>query len=143
MQIRECRIADYRSIYDLNQSAFGHDFPLEKTKRRLAEILKRDTDKIYVACLDGQVVGYIHGGDYECTFSEPLKNILSLAVDTGFRGKGIGKALLNAVEDWARECGCCGVRLVSGFDRTNAHEFYLHCGYTRRKKQENFIKIFP
>lgn len=142
MEIRECVISDYKSIYQLNRDAFGYHYDLDKTKYRLGEILVRTTDKIYVACIEGRVVGYIHGSDYECTYSDSLKNIMAIAVDEGYRGKGVGKALLAAVEDWAKRCNCCGVRLVSGFDRTNAHEFYLHCGYVNRKQQKNFIKFF-
>lgn len=142
MVIRECRISDYKRIHDINQYSFGYEYPLDKTKERLSEILKRPTDKLYVACIDESVVGYIHGSDYECTYSDPLKNIMAIAVEEAFRGKGVGKALLNAIENWAKECNCCGVRLVSGFDRTNAHVFYLHCGYINRKQQKNFIKLF-
>lgn len=115
---------------------------MNKTKDRLYEILKRQTDKIYVACIDETVVGYIHGSDYECTYSDSLKNIMAIAVDKVYRGKGVGKALLSVIEDWAEECGCYGVRLVTGFNRTDAHEFYLRCGYVNRKQQKNFIKIF-
>ena len=54
----------------------------------------------------------------------------------------MGKALLRAVEDWAREDGCRGVRLMSGFERGAAHEFYEHNGYVHRKNQRNYEKDF-
>lgn len=142
MQLRECSISDFEKIHFLNSTAFGYEYDLTKTKNRLSAILNRDTDKIYVACIENVVVGYIHGCDYECTYSDSLKNIMAIAVDEAHRGKGVGKALIGAIEDWAKACSCCGVRLVSGFDRTGAHEFYLRCGYTNRKQQKNFIKYF-
>ena len=71
-----------------------------------------------------------------------MKTIVALAVDEAFRGAGAGRMLLEAAEHWARQCGCCGVRLVSGFDREQAHRFYLHCGYRNRKTQFNFVKLF-
>lgn len=143
MIVRECSSKDYIRIYELNKNAFGYEYPLSKTKDRLQEIFNRQTDKLFVACVDDFIVGYIHGSDYECTYSDALKNIMAIAVDEKYRGKGIGKALLNAIENWAKECNCIGVRLVSGFDRVGAHEFYLHCGYVLRKQQKNFIKLFP
>ncbi|NLZ82963.1 MAG: GNAT family N-acetyltransferase [Clostridiales bacterium] len=142
MVIRECLSSDYKVIYQLNKNSFGYEYDIEKTKSRLNEIINRATDKIYVACIDNKVVGYIHGSDYECTYSDSLKNIMAIAVDEDYRGKGIGKSLLNAIENWAKESDCCGVRLVSGFNRVEAHKFYLHCGYTDRKDQKNFIKYF-
>lgn len=142
MEIRECLVLDYKDIYNLNKNAFGYDYDIDKTKRRLKEILNRTTDRIYVACIDSKVVGYIHGSDYECTYSDSLKNIMAIAVDEDYRGNGIGRELLSAIENWAKESNCCGVRLVSGFNRTEAHEFYLHCEYIDRKDQKNFIKYF-
>ncbi|HHX12862.1 MAG TPA: GNAT family N-acetyltransferase [Clostridiales bacterium] len=142
MEIRECLSSDYKDIYQLNKKAFGYEYDIEKTKSRLNEIINRETDKIYVASIDNKVVGYIHGSDYECTYSDPLKNIMAIAVDEDYRGKGIGRTLLNAIENWAKESDCSGVRLVSGFNRVEAHRFYLHCGYNDRKDQKNFIKYF-
>ena len=142
MEIRECLVTDYEDIYQLNKNAFGYEYDLEKTKSRLRNILKRSTDKIFVACVDKKVVGYIHGSDYECSYSDSLKNIMAIAVYEDYRGRGAGKALLNAIENWAKESNCCGVRLVSGFNRIEAHKFYLHCGYSLRKEQKNFIKKF-
>ena len=142
MEIRECLNSDYQRIYEINRDAFGYEYPISKTQSRLSEILGRQTDKLYVACVDDIVVGYIHGSDYECTYSDSLKNIMAIAVDEMYCEKGVGRALLDAIEDWAKRCKCSGVRLVSGFERTIAHEFYLHCGYTLRKQQKNFIKIF-
>ena len=42
----------------------------------------------------------------------------------------------------AREDGCRGVRLMSGFERGAAHEFYEHNGYVHRKNQRNYEKDF-
>jgi len=142
MLICECKVDDYESIYYLNKTAFGYEYDINKTKNRLAVILARKSDKIFVAVIDDNVIGYIHGSDYECTYSDSLKNIMAIAVDYDYRNRGVGRALLDAVENWAKECGCIGVRLVSGMNRTGAHEFYQRCGYTLRKVQKNFIKLF-
>lgn len=42
-----------------------------------------------------------------------MKNIMGIAVSSNFRKMGIGKALLDSVEHWARDTGASGVRLVS------------------------------
>jgi GNAT superfamily N-acetyltransferase len=93
-----------------------------------------------VAEAGGKAVGYIHAADYDCTYQPPMKNILTLVVDSALRGRGIGRRLLAAAEEWAKDDGALGVRLVSGFDRVNAHAFYLACGYFMRKEEKNFIK---
>ena len=91
---------------------------------------------------DGRVAGYLHLCDYDLLYAPPLKNVLGIAVASRFRRQGIGRALLQAGEDWARRTGAAGVRLVSGASRTGAHAFYRRCGYGGVKQQINFKKMF-
>lgn len=139
--IRSASELDAPAVCALNEYALGYQFELAATRQRLELILQRPTDRIFIAEADGRVAGYAHAADYECTYAKSLKNILAIAVDESFRGYGVGRALLTAVEDWARESGASGVRLVSGFNREGAHKFYLACGYRVRKDQKNFIKM--
>lgn len=140
--IREAALGDCGQICELNRTALGYDYPEDQTLERLKIILKRPSDKVFAAEYNGELAGYVHGADYECTYCGSLKNIMAIAVDEKYRGLGIGRKLLEAAEGWAISCGCAGVRLVSGFERTDAHKFYLHCGYTLRKEAKNFIKLF-
>jgi len=142
MIIREAAISDYKDLCSLNKNGLGYDYPEEKTKEKLRLVLSLPTDRIFVAELDGKLVGYIHLSAYECTYFESLKNILALVVDENYRNQGVGRQLIQAGEEWAKETGSKGIRLVSGFNRTDAHQFYQHCGYTLRKEQKNFLKLF-
>ncbi len=47
-----------------------------------------------------------------------------LVVDRAVRSGGVGKALLSAAADWAREHGCTHLALSSGGGRSEAHRFY-------------------
>lgn len=142
IHIREAKPDDFGRICELNNTALGYDYPEGATKERLRAILARPTDRVYVAEYGGEVAGYVHGSDYECLYCDSLKNIMALAVDEKFRGLGIGRKLLSSMEIWAEMSGCAGVRLVSGFERAEAHEFYRRCGYMLRKDQKNFLKLF-
>ncbi len=143
LQIRECKITDAKAIHDLNTRELGYDYAEEKTKEKIAKILDSSTDKIYVAILDGNVIGYVHANDYDVIYAPHMKNIMGIAVSSSFQKMGIGKALLTAVEHWAQNTGACGVRLVSGVSRVGAHAFYHHCGYSGDKQQIHFKKMFP
>jgi len=140
--IRSAREDDFEAVYHINLSAFGYDYSKADTAKMLSYILNKPNYRIFVAEADGLVVGYIHGSDYECTYNSPLKNILALGVLPEYHGQGLGRMLIEKLENWAKEDGCSGVRLVSGYNRAEAHKFYLHCGYADRKNQKNFIKYF-
>jgi GNAT superfamily N-acetyltransferase len=74
---------------------------------------------------DGNLVGF-------CTAYQDLHSVRfgyrawieDLAVDPARRSAGIGKALLDAAKDWARERGATHLELDSGEARTDAHRFY-------------------
>lgn len=140
--IRSFDLKDAEAIRELSRDELGYDFPLEETKKNLALFLESEDNQIYVAIIDDKVVGYIHACTYEVIYAPPMKNIMGIAVAKAHRQKGIGRALLEKMEDWAKEEGAYGIRLVSGAWRTDAHTFYQHCGYERKKKQYNFHKIF-
>ena len=140
--IRRAIESDAEAIRAINKSALGYDYPLEETIKRVKLLLARRTDRVFVAVDEesGTALGYAAAADYETTYSGSMKNLMALAVDVHAQGLGIGRMLLSAVEDWAREDGCEAVRLVSGENRVGAHAFYQHCGYSVRKIEKNFIK---
>jgi ribosomal protein S18 acetylase RimI-like enzyme len=83
-----------------------------------------------IARLDGEPVGLVNCFSGFSTFAaQPLVNVHDLAVLPGFRGRGIGGALLRAVEDEANRRGASKVTLevLSGNER--AKSLYLALGY--------------
>ena len=67
--------------------------------------------------------------------------ILAFVIGQEYRGLGIGKILLKAIEDWAAEVGANSIIVNSGNrdERIGAHLFYQAQGYDI--KSSGFIKI--
>jgi ribosomal protein S18 acetylase RimI-like enzyme len=61
--------------------------------------------------------------------ARPLLNIHDLAVVPAYRGKGLGRALLRAVEEHARRKGCCKLTLEVQDDNTRARGLYQSFGF--------------
>jgi GNAT superfamily N-acetyltransferase len=61
-----------------------------------------------------------------------LGNIDELVVEESFRGKGIGKILVETIIDIARKIGCKKVELDSSLHRKRAHKFYQDMGFETR-----------
>lgn len=138
--IRRCRPEDADAICRLSREELGYDYPLEAARDKCQRLLNSEADRIYVAEAGGLVVGYVHANDYDVLYAPHMKNIMGIAVSGACRGGGVGRALLNAVEAWARHTGASAVRLVSGQARAGAHAFYRRCGYDRERQQLNFTK---
>ena len=139
-RIRPARQEDAVAIAAICTSALGYAFGREETEKALTAALTRPGDRVFVAIVSDVVVGFIHGQDYETLYALPYKNIMGIAVAEEHRRKGIGRALLQKMEQWAAESGTAGVRLVSGMEREEAHRFYVACGYEEQKQQLNFRK---
>ena len=77
INVREIRTSDYNDIYLLNQEfkpKLNHFSP-EKVKERIEYILKNTKDIIFISEQKDEVIGYIHGSQYELLFSDSLINI--------------------------------------------------------------------
>lgn len=141
--VREARPEDTAAVCALSRESLGYNLVSEaEFAENFAHVLKQPFYRVFVAEFEGAVAGYVQGSDYDCAYAPPMKDVLGLAVFPAYAAKGIGRALMRALEDWAREEGCAGVRLVSGWSRTGAHAFYERLGYVSRKDQKNFVKLF-
>jgi GNAT superfamily N-acetyltransferase len=63
-----------------------------------------------------------------------------LVVSKDARSRGIGKRLLDAATEWARERGCTHLELSSGMGRVDAHRFYRREGMTDQYVFERWIR---
>lgn len=140
VNIRDAAVTDAPVLAKLNREEMGYEYPMDKTEEKLRTLLTDSRNKILVAEVDGEVVGYLHLEDYDLLYAPHMKNILGIAVAGSCRRQGVGKALLTAGESWARETGAVMVRLVSGENRKGAHAFYQSMGYQGNKLQRNFKK---
>jgi ribosomal protein S18 acetylase RimI-like enzyme len=61
--------------------------------------------------------------------AQPLINIHDLAVLPEYRGRGIGRRLLQEVEGKARELGCCKLTLEVRVDNLRAKRIYENVGF--------------
>lgn len=77
---------------------------------------------------------------YNTLYYKSMVNLLGLAVNSEFRHKGYGRALLGEVETWAKNKGVDLIRVSSGFSRKEAHAFYRNLGYDNEKEQIRFLK---
>lgn len=141
MIIREASVEDYVSIAEIIRECLGYSCEDQVVRRKLSQIDK-EREIVFVAELEDKVVGYIHGDKFELLYMDSMINVLCLAVDENYRHNGIGSALLNQIEVWAKDRGAVGIRLNSAMSRTSAHEFYRSKGFAKERDQIRFLKMF-
>lgn len=140
MIIRKANAHDSLAICRISCEDLGYDCTAELISARLGS-LDDKREVVFIATFGESTVGYVHAEIYNLLYYESMVNILGIAVASENRRHGVGKALINAVEDWAKSLGIKKVRLNSGATRNEAHTFYRAMGYDNQKDQIRFIKI--
>lgn len=142
--LRNLLLSDVEALCRINTQALGYSFSIEKTAQQLVKLIQ-DSHHFFIGFEDvksHQLLGYVHAEVYQSLYSEPGFNVLALAVLPDQQGKGIGKILLQGLEEEAKRRGYAFIRLNSADYRTEAHAFYEHVGYSSDKLQKRFIKFF-
>jgi GNAT superfamily N-acetyltransferase len=97
---------------------------------------------LLVAELGGRVAGYVHGEIVTYLLFAGREMLVSeLFVREEFRGKGVGSALLAAIEAEAVKCKCFRISVLNSRERESYKRgFYARLGYDERAHVANFIK---
>jgi GNAT superfamily N-acetyltransferase len=129
-EIREAKPADSARLAELSRF-LGHEID-ETTVRRNLAALKKSGETPLVAAVGTTVVGLCGVGRRIVVHRPaPLGRISALVVAKEAQGKGIGRLLVDAAEQWCRKAGCQLLEVTSNDRRGEAHAFYRHMGYER------------
>ena len=129
-QLREARPSDAPRLVELIRF-LGHDIDEKAVRKNLAALNKAGEAPL-VATLGKDVVGFV-GRHKMVTVHRPapVGRIPVLVVAAEAQGLGLGRMLVDAVEQWCRTAGCQMVEVTSNDRRSEAHAFYRHLGYER------------
>jgi RimJ/RimL family protein N-acetyltransferase len=100
-------------------------------ERRYVRAIRRHPDAaVLVAVLDGEIVGRLSLARDPHPASHHVAD-LGLMVSSAHRRRGIGRALLEAAERWARDAGVSKLELHVFPHNEAALALYVACGYER------------
>jgi len=138
--IRDAKPQDVEELTSL-MTDLGYPATIEEFRVRFENISAHPDYRTIVAVLDDEIVGM--AGLSKNIFYEMNGNymrILAFVVKQSSRKLGIGKILIDASEEWAREQGLHTVVISSGnrAERDAAHAFYQKMGYA--VKSSGFVK---
>ena len=139
-RVRPAQLDDAPRLAALS-AELGYGVADDTIRARLARLIARSSDVVLVAeSVEGEVVGWVHGAEQELLEAERRCEILGLVVDAAHRGRGAGRRLVGAVEQWAGSRGVELIAVRSNVARTESHPFYERLGYVRVKTQHAYRK---
>ena len=135
MNVRPASLSDEETVLTLMEELFEPPGrrPTGYTRERASDGFRR-----YVESPDGDVLLAMEG-DEAVGLAAVYVDIRSirfglrcwledLVVTSSKRSGGVGRRLLDAATEWARERGCTHLELDSGHGRKDAHRFYIEQG---------------
>lgn len=100
---------------------------LDAIRRWVRDSLEGGT--VLVAEDEGTIVGFASVKERDHFTGLRLAYVGELAVAELSEGRGVGRALMAAVEAWARERGLARILLETGAANTEARAFYARLGF--------------
>ena len=137
--IRRAMAADSNRITELCIQ-LGYKNNNNEIKERLLKIITDKNSVIFIAEQNSIVTGFIQVSIRSTIESGEMAEITGLVVDESFRGKGIGKSLVQKAEGWAKLKKQNILRVRTNVIRTETHVFYKNIGFEEKKKQTVFQK---
>ncbi len=131
---------DDAAVLAMLSGQLGYPADAAAIARRLRDIAEHHAGAVLVAEAGGMVTGWAHVMPLHRLEHDARAELAGLVVDESARGAGVGKALLRAVEEWARGQACGELVVRSNVIRERAHRFYLREGYAETKRQAVFVK---
>lgn len=130
MKIHEIKKEEIDAVIEISKNVLQQ--PEEKAQNYIDDTINIDSGTVLVAAENNKIIGFILG-----TFTQwnMIGNVGLIATVPEARGKGIGKALLFAFEDWSKKMGVRKIFLDTREDNKIAQIFYIKCDYV----PENYL----
>lgn len=117
------------ALLELYKALVPHDLSPEKAEHAFDEMRANSEYLLLAAKEDGELLGSMLGICCQ-SLTMPFLVVEDVIVKDGVREKGIGRKLMEALDEFAKNRNCAYAILVSSAFRTGAHQFYEKVGYT-------------
>lgn len=147
MILRDATPADVAELSRLLDDLFSieQDFqPNSENQERGMLLLLQHPDRgcIKVAEEDGRIIGMVSAQLVISTAEgAPSAWVEDMVVCGDQRGKGVGRALLDSLTDWARSKGASRAQLLVDLDNEPALGYYQHLGWQSTRLAARRIKL--
>ncbi len=134
IEIRKLTIDDLGGLINLLEQLWP-DKPIDSDAvKRVIEKGFNNDYQLYICAIDKEkLIGYCSLTiKNNLWMTANLGNVDELVVDGEYRKRGIGKLLMNEIEQIAKSHDYKRLELDSAFHRTQAHEFYERSGFEKR-----------
>lgn len=133
--IREARRGDAAAMAPLI-GELGYPSSAEQVEKRLERLLALPGAVILVAAEGAGLLGVAAVQDLAVLHHDGnFAQLMLLVVAAAARRRGVGRALVEASERWARDRGCVRLLVATNLRRADAHAFYEELGFEHTSRR--------
>jgi ribosomal-protein-alanine N-acetyltransferase len=133
MQLRPFRPSDLPTLYEIDQACFAPG--ISYSKRELEGFIRHRESMTWVAEEGKETVGFLIANRHPTML---LGRVITLDVVEAWRRRGVGTALMDAAEEWARKRGFISLSLETAENNLTAQAFYERRGYVKYDKLDHY-----
>jgi len=140
--VREASISDVDQLaplFDGYRQFYGRSPDLAIARKFLAERLSRNQSRVLLAqAADGAAIGFVQlFPSFSSVRAAPIYILNDLFVAPAARGRGVGRLLMKAAADAARQAGAARLTLSTAITNAPAQALYESLGW---KRDEDFYE---
>ncbi len=118
----------------------GYPVALDDLRARFMKLVSSQRHTLLVYEESKNILGWVHAECVEDLIEEEKAEIKALIVEENSRGSGVGKALVEAAEKWAKTYQLHTIYLNCNILRERTHQFYQRDGFVNYKTSLFFEK---
>lgn len=129
-----------RAYKGLEEYAYTHP---KDVKSYLKWLWNRDKEGIFLAKVDGKIVGFVAGDAnwFSRREGKRVGAIHEIVVDPEYQGHGVGTALLNTILEYFKKKGLDTAELWVGDENYKAINFYKKFGFQESGRYNYWIRM--
>ena len=132
LTVRRACVEDLDAIAKLERDSFPED---QVSRRSIGYFLRSPHMPVIAAAIDGELAGYAL---LSLRKDSQAVRVYSIAVDARFARRGVGSALLQACEKYARKHNKCQLTLEVRYDNAPAIALYEKWGFRLFGEHEDY-----
>ena len=140
ISIRNIRESDLEQVSVLLVQ-LGYKVTPDELKLRIEKITSYEKGNVFVAETNSnEIIGCVNALIDTRFAGGSFGEIVSLVVNETYRGKGVGKKLIEEATEWLKRKGETKLRIRCNVIRDETHKYYEHLGFVEKKSQKIFEK---